>query len=141
MRIYTSKMTLTGTSTYLAAAFTLKKKYLLNIFGLFNVQYEMRSRKGVCGWDERENTHRERQDGGEECSLVISWEFGQHPIQNSCKLWKKSSMFAWQAHTPLAKATINNLGQSNIRWYNGYNVSRYNDSARRSGQLKRMGKS
>lgn len=142
MRIYMSKMTLTGTSTYLAAAFTFKKKkYLLNIFGLLNVQYEMRSRKGVWGWDERENTHRERQDGGEECSLVVSWEFGQHPIQNSCKLWKQRSMFAWQVHTPLAQATINNLGQSNVRWYNGYNASRYKESARREGQLKRMGKS
>lgn len=60
-----TKMTLTGTSTYLAAAFTLKKKkkkYLLNIFGLIGAKRDPK----------RENTHRERQDGGEECSLVIS---------------------------------------------------------------------
>lgn len=55
--------TLTGTSTYLAAAFTLKKKkkYLLDIFGLFGVQCEIRSRKGRV-INVRDNTHRERQD-------------------------------------------------------------------------------
>lgn len=35
-------------------------------------------------------SHREREEGGEESSLVVSGDLGQHPLQDDDKLGKKS---------------------------------------------------